>query len=59
MNHINLYKITGVPMEIKKATKYFFELDQATGMLKHLPLNGAAPVELRQKNERRRPISDF
>ncbi|MBV7508379.1 ABC transporter substrate-binding protein [Bacillus sp. sid0103] len=26
-----------------------FELDEATGMLKHLPLNGTSPWELRQK----------
>ena len=30
-----------------------FELDEAKGMLKHLPLEGTAPVELRQKQASR------
>lgn len=40
-----------------KKQQNIFELDQATGMLKHLPLNGAAPVELRQKTSVGGPLA--
>lgn len=40
-----------------KKQQNIFELDQATGMLKHLPLNGAAPVELRQKTSIGGPLA--
>ena len=41
-----------------KSQQNIFEFDEAKRMLKHLPLNGTAPVELRQKLNRR-PIGDF
>lgn len=34
-----------------------FELDEANNMLKHLPLNGTAPGELRQKTEAGGPLA--
>lgn len=34
-----------------------FELDKKTGMLKHLPLNGIAPVELREKTSVGGPLA--
>ncbi|WP_079912739.1 ABC transporter substrate-binding protein [Paenibacillus sp. 32352] len=34
-----------------------FEFDEAKGMLKHLPLNGAAPVELREKTSIGGPLA--
>lgn len=34
-----------------------FEFDQATNMLKHLPLNGTSPAELRQKTEVGGPLA--
>lgn len=34
-----------------------FELDEAKGMLKHLPLEGTAPVELRQKTSIAGPLA--
>lgn len=34
-----------------------FELDEATGMLKHLPLEGSAPVELREKTNIGGPLA--
>lgn len=34
-----------------------FEFDEAKGMLKHLPLEGAAPVELRQKTSIAGPLA--
>ncbi|WP_047983541.1 extracellular solute-binding protein [Ornithinibacillus californiensis] len=34
-----------------------FELDEATGMLKHLPLEGSAPVELREKTNIAGPLA--
>ncbi len=34
-----------------------FEFDQATNSLKHLPLNGTAPAELRQKTEVGGPLA--
>ncbi len=40
-----------------KTQQNIFELDQATGMLKHLPLQGAAPVELRQKTSIGGPLA--
>ena len=42
-----------------KTQQNIFEFDEAKGMLKHLPLNGTAPVELRAKNFYRRTVGDF
>ncbi|AEI40575.1 ABC transporter substrate-binding protein [Paenibacillus mucilaginosus] len=39
------------------AQQNIFELDPSTNMLKHLPLNGTAPVELRQKTSVGGPLA--
>ncbi|PLR67538.1 ABC transporter substrate-binding protein [Bacillus sp. UMB0893] len=40
-----------------KKQQNIFEFDEAAGMLKHLPLEGAAPVELRQKTNIGGPLA--
>ncbi|QGQ96060.1 extracellular solute-binding protein [Paenibacillus psychroresistens] len=40
-----------------KSQQNIFELDEAKGMLKHLPLDGTAPVELRQKTSVSGPLA--
>ena len=54
---LNLCKITGELTEMNRTNKISFEFDQATNSLKHLPLNGTAPAELRQRTEVGGPLA--